>query len=442
MAIKRIREFLSAPVSPAPLAVFRMLFGALMLISVIRFAAMGWIDSMYIQPKVFFPYFGFEWIKPLAGAAMYVVFGIMALACVGIAIGLFYRISSILFFLLFTYAEMIDKTNYLNHYYFISLIAFLIIFLPAGKVYSVDNHLRRRLNPVAISRWTIFVLQAQIGLVYFFAGVAKVGEDWLVDAAPLRYWLPAYSHLPVIGPFMESGAVALVFSWAGCLFDLCIPFVLFYRRAVYAGFALVVIFHAVTGLLFHIGMFPLIMITGTTAFLPATFHEKVIGRIFGSAVTTRETSFISMKSHAIALLAGWFFIQLIVPMRYLFYSGPVSWTEQGFRFSWRVMRIEKAGAAFFTVKDPFTGRECDIDNRDYLTPIQEKMMATQPDMMVDYAKFLKMEFGKRGIRDPEVRVKSFVTLNGSGSREFVDPSFNLAQASNNWFTNKSWIRVY
>ena len=91
-----------------------MAFGILMLLSTLRFIAKGWVYTMYIKPKLFFPYYGFEWIKPLEGNLMYVVFGILAIAALCIALGLFYRASAILFFLVFTYVELIDKTNYLS----------------------------------------------------------------------------------------------------------------------------------------------------------------------------------------------------------------------------------------------------------------------------------------------------------------------------------------
>ena len=34
-------------------------------------------------------------------------------------------------------------------------------------------------------------------------------------------------------------------------------------------------------------------------------------------------------------------IQVIFPLRYIFYPGELFWHEQGYRFSWRVMLMEK-----------------------------------------------------------------------------------------------------
>lgn len=139
---------------------------------------------------------------------------------------------------------------------------------------------------------------------------------------------------------------------------------------------------------------------------------------------------------------SYFVMQFFLPFRYLFYKGNLFWTEQGYRFSWRVMLMEKAGTAFFYIRDRTTGKETEVDNKNHLTYMQEKMMATQPDMMVDYAKYLKKEYEKKGFVNPIVRAQSFVTLNGSGSREFIDSEIDLSEQSNTIFKNRDWVKSY
>ena len=79
------------------------------------------------------------------------------------------------------------------------------------------------------------------------------------------------------------------------------------------------------------------------------------------------------------MIAGYFLLQLLLPLRFLLYPGKLFWTEQGYRFSWRVMLMEKAGAAYFTVKDAAGQKSQVVENRLHLTTLQEKMMSTQPD---------------------------------------------------------------
>ncbi len=68
-------------------------------------------------------------------------------------------------------------------------------------------------------------------------------------------------------------------------------------------------------------------------------------------------------------------IQLLFPWRYLLYPEELFWTEEGYRFSWRVMLMEKAGYAEFKVVDSKTGKRFYVDNSDFLSPFQEKQMA-------------------------------------------------------------------
>jgi hypothetical protein len=441
----RLLKYLKQPVNSAPLVIFRIAFGVLMFLSILRFILKGWVYNMYILPKMYFPYYGFEWVKPLGETGMYVVFFILLLASLGIMLGAFYRLSAILFFILFTYVELIDKTNYLNHYYFVSLVAFMMIFLPAEKNFSLDNKWKVRQDANSIPRFFIILPQLQMFLVYFFAGIAKLNYDWLFEAQPLKIWLPAFSHYPIIGGLMEKDWIAYVFCWFGCIYDLSIGFFLFNKRTVNIAYVFVIIFHAATALFFNIGMFPYIMMTITIIFFKEETHLRLVNflkRVFRYKDSYREISEFRMNKNLIALFLIYFLFQILMPFRYTLYDGKLFWTEQGYRFSWRVMLMEKAGTAFFFVRDSKSGREVEVDNKKYLTYMQEKMMSTQPDMMVDYAKFLKREFETKGFTDVKVRAQTYVTLNGSGSREFTDPNVDLSAESNSIFKNKNWVKSY
>jgi hypothetical protein len=102
------------------------------------------------------------------------------------------------------------------------------------------------------------------------------------------------------------------------------------------------------------------------------------------------------------------------------------------------MLMEKGGTAFFYVKDPDSGKQCEVINNQYLTSFQEKMMSTQPDMILQFAHHLDKEFRKKGFSDPIVTVESYVTLNGKGSRLFIDSSVDLSRQHENLLP-KTWI---
>ena len=449
VSLSKIKDSLEKPVHIAPLAMFRFLFGGIMLISIVRFALNGWIYDLYIEPQYHFTYFGFEWVKAPGDLGMYLIFALMGLAAFGVMIGAFYRWSASLFFLSFTYVELIDKTNYLNHYYFVSIIAFLLVLVPAGSYFSFDSWKKGTILE-KVPRWQLGIFRLQLGMVYFFAGIAKLNPDWLFLAQPLKTWLPAKSHLPLIGPLLKIKLVAYIFSWFGALYDLFIPFLLSFRRSRPFAYLMVIGFHVMTWLLFQIGMFPFIMILSTLVFFSTEWHLKRIKWI--ESLVNRSGLFVrkslqtvsssGAKSWRYRVLVGivsvHFILQLLLPFRYVLYPGKLFWTEQGYRFSWRVMLMEKAGYAIFRVRDPETGHEAEIYNLDYLSPNQEKMMSTQPDMILQFAHFIDHSYRKKGIKDPEVRAEVYVTLNGSGSRLFIDPERDLS-LERETFGHKDWI---
>ena len=73
------KKYLSQSVSAAPLAVFRICFGLMMLFSIIRFWSKGWIEKLYIDPVFHFKYYGFEWVTDL-GSNIYLLFIICGLS--------------------------------------------------------------------------------------------------------------------------------------------------------------------------------------------------------------------------------------------------------------------------------------------------------------------------------------------------------------------------
>ena len=155
---------------------------------------------------------------------------LMGLSAIGIALGAFYRLSCLSFFLTFSYIELLDAAYYLNHYYFVSLMAFTLLLLPAHRAFSLDVSWGRVLAAEMVPFWMRALPAFWLGMVYLYAGLAKVNADWLLHGLPLRLWLPAFSHWPVVGILFSKPEVALVFSWAGMLFDVCIPFLLLIKR--------------------------------------------------------------------------------------------------------------------------------------------------------------------------------------------------------------------
>lgn len=419
-ATERARAWVAAPTSALPLLVFRAAFGLTLFASTLRFVARGWVEELYLAPSFHFSYYGFGWLKPLPGAGLYLVFAGMAFCALGIAAGRGYRLSTVGFFVLFTYVELLDKAYYLNHYYFVSLLSFLLLFLPLPGSFRAT-----------VPRWVGLVLRLQVGQVYFWAGVAKLKADWLLHALPLRLWLPAHTDFPLIGPLFDYGWVALGMSWAGALFDLTVPFLLSWRRTRPLAYVLLLGFHAVTGTLFPIGVFPWVMSACALVFFTADDYAWLAqraGRALPVPPTSPEVPPVGGARAGAAglfLVAGFFALQMLLPLRHWLYPGDVLWTEEGFRFAWNVMLVEKSGTVTFHLHEPATGRRWLVYPGDSLTRQQEKQMAFQPDMILEFAHHLERDWRAQGGSNVEVRAEAHVSLNGRPSRLLLDPTVDL-----------------
>ena len=442
---KLFNNLFSKLTSIASLVIFRVVFGVLMIISTLRFMMAGWINEHFIDPPFHFKFYGFEWVEVLSPFGMYVLHGVMLLASVGITLGLFYRLSAVVLFLTFTYVELIDLTYYLNHYYFVSLICLLLIFIPANGFASLDVKFNFRKPLSHVPAWNINILKFQIFFVYFYAGLAKLNYDWLVNSLPLKIWLPANDKIPFLGSFFAHEYAPYIFSWGGMLYDTFIVFFLLWKPTRIWAYICVIIFHTIVGILFQIGIFPVMMIGVTLIFfswefiMPNAFAES------GEQLPTTNKQVEEPKIEKYynkriqnSLLIGFIVFQLIFPWRYVLYPGSLFWTEEGYRFSWRVMLMEKAGTATFYVKGAETNREGIVNNLEFLNTHQEKQMAMQPDMILQFAHFLGEYYEKQGVKNPQVRVEAWVTLNARPSQLLIDPKVDLMTKADGW-KHKEWI---
>ena len=448
MEIKeKLNSLLFKQVNPEPLAFFRIVFGILMLFSTIRFIAKGWVTEFYIEPSYFLKYPYFHWVQNPGEIGIYILFSTLLISSLFVTIGFKYRFSIIAFFISFMYIELIDITYYLNHYYFISLTAFLLIFMPAASCFSIDALSKGEAKEIA--NWPVLIIKFQVAIVYIFAGLAKLNYDWLIEAMPLAIWLPAHNNLPIIGKFMTMKITAYIFSWFGAIYDLFIVFFLIYPKTRKVAYFFVIVFHLSTWLLFNIGVFPFVMIALTTIYFDSSFQIKTINRLKHTIgyntkqLDNKNTHSYKQRKQAIVSISILIFTlsQIAIPLRFLLYDGKLFWYEEGYRFSWRVMLMEKSGTAFFTVKDNNTGKKYEVVNSDYLTSNQEKQMNTQPDLILQFVEIIENDFRNKGFENISIYADSFVKLNDSYSRRYIDNNVDLTTVNYNDDLD-NWILPY
>ena len=195
-------------------------------------------------------------------------------------------------------------------------------------------------------------------------------------------------------------------------------------------------------------MFPHIMIFCSMIFFGSNLHGKALKAIkiilkslglFFKNQKLKQSDKLNIigQKITIPILIIFFFLQAIIPFRYIAYPGELFWHEQGYRFSWRVMLIEKVGYTNFRIKNSNDGTSFIVNSADFLTPFQEKQMSFQPDFILEFAHYLGDIYSSENNR-VEVYADSFVALNGRASQRFVDPTVNLYNEKES-INNKTWI---
>ena len=484
--MRQLTDLLFRPRSITPLVTFRVVMGLLLCVGILRTWYQGWIERLYLEPQFFFKFPYFDWVPHPGETGIYLLFGVAGLSALFIALGFLYRLSAFSFFLSFTWIQLIDATNYLNHYYLVCLLGFLLLFVPANRAYSLDVLFGWTKPQRSVPFWCIGIFLLQLVIVYTFAGIAKINYEWLIRAMPLRIWLPEHTDLPILGYFFQFTWFAYLFSWAGMLYDLTIAYFLLWYRSRPVAYFFVVIFHLLTLLLFNIGLFPAIMIGATLIFFSDRWHLrlwKLVDSVALSFDNLRKTilkdqsasssektktskklrgnqleegSKVIVDSNCLEekilkeekkfknqiiplLLGGYFLLQVFLPLRHLSYGGELLWREDSYRFGWRVMLVEKTGNATFYVQDSAGPKRQEVVSTTYLTDYQAKQMAIQPDFMLQFAHFLAREFEQRhGFVDPKVTADVFVAMNGKTSARLIDPTVDLAAQQEGW-GRRSWV---
>lgn len=466
--LKDYHSSLFTPVHGSTLALFRILFGVIMGAQAFN-KYMDYVPYAFAPDRFHFTYPFADWIHPWGGDGMYVHIIVMGIAGICIGLGLFYRISSLVFAFCYTMIFLIDKTNYNNHYYLISMLAWIMIFLDANAVASMDNVIRkggkkarilalifgnvfflinefmeknlRKWKPsVNIPKWNLFILQAMFFIVYFYGGLAKLNPDWL-QGEPARQWYIDRSDALFIGSFFREAWFPYFIAYGGLLFDLSAGFLLIFSKTRKLILVPIFLFHLFNHWQMNIGIFPFTMMGATILFFPP---DTVLRWFGGKAPEPLEENRIRLKRRTyirrVTFMIGPFLaFQLLFPFRHYLIPGNVSWTEEGHQFSWHMKLRDKEGIIFWKVKNPATGEVIHISPGDELYGRQARKLASRPQMTWQYAQHLAQSFEQQGMKDPEVYVESLASLNGRPYQWLIDPRVNLAKVEYKVWSHNEWI---
>ena len=454
-----LNKFLYKPIDIAPLVFFRIVFGLLGFMDVIGVWAYYHMHKDTFNPNnIQIKYYGFEWVQSMPDPWISIAFWVIGIAGLCVAFGKWYRIAAIVFALGFSYIFFLEKCNYLNHGYLFCVLSYLMIFFPANRAFSLDLRSNPEIYAKYIPRWPIFTLQFLMATVYIFGGIAKINQDWL-RALPLRVWLPYKKDYFLIGPLLEQEWVAWLMSYGGILHDLFIIPLMLFKRTRIVAFIICCSFHLTNVAVFQIGIFPWLSIAVTALFFEPDFPRKLVQFVQSKvtivaqwatnyqtyinrlAVSQGQTLELKNKTLISVFVIALITINLCLPLRHHLYDSNVSWTEEGHRYSWRMMLRGKRGSGYFHVRDLAGTKEI---KRYYankiLTSRQNRKFKTQPDMILFVAHHIRDLYMVKWDSDSVAVYPHFkAKLNGRNYQPYTDPTVNLSLVQWSWTKPYSWI---
>lgn len=423
----------------SPLIIFRMLFGFLLFVESWGAILTGWVKTNLISPKVFFSFIGFEWLHPLPGYGMYFYFICMGVLGLLVMIGYRYRLSLLCFTILWTAQYLMQKTAYNNHYYFLTLICFLMLFLPANAYYSIDVKRNKNIKSLTMPQWCSFVLILQVSILYIYASIAKLYPDWL-DGTFTRLLYSHKTDFPFIGKFFTEKWFYISIAYLGILFDgLIVPMMLWKKTRTLALIASL-IFHLSNSFILKVGIFPYFALSFIVFFYP----PDTIRRIFFKKrpeLSLKTYNYTNKNQTYILLVIIYFIIQLLLPIRHYFIKGDVFWTEEGHRLSWRMMLRQRNGSTYFTIIDKKTKEILTFNMHDLFTEKQIHRIDCYPDFIWQAAQYIKQDFKQKN-KEIEIYANTKISVNAHPFKQFIDPKIDLASVSWDYFKHSNWILLY
>lgn len=437
-------DALFRPVAIDWLVWLRVAFGVALLAFVYFAYAKGWNYLAKAEGLIHFAHAGFEWLPVLPPRLMHATYIAVAVCGALIAAGLFYRPATVVAAVAFGYLLFLDQTIYQNHLYLVFLLAVLLIFMPAQGAASIDAMLRPRLRRTHVPAWTLGLVRFQLGVVYFYGGLAKLNPEWMSgrSVASQLVDLKETMHEGLV-PLSEHAGFVAMLTWGGLAFDLLIVPMLLWRKTRLLAFLMVAFFHVTNALIFPIDFFPWFMLAATAVFFPPEFPRRVakwagLGpieefRTPEPAIAAAAGGVLPEPSRTrrratVLLLVVYASFQILYPLRIYVYPGEVYWTGLGDNFSWQMRTMSKQLTAFYVATDRATGRSWVVEPRDYLVQGQLTKFRA-PEMYVHLAREIARRIQESGEAKGPVEMRAIVLMSlNRGERRFgFNPNDDLTK---------------
>lgn len=372
---KQWRDLFFEPQDALALAAFRILWGMMLMYEMYLFSRNNFakMQMHYYGSEYRMPFENFEWMEKPKRENMEILIQLGFVSALGITTGCMYRTSTIAFVCIFSFMFLLEAAHYLNHFYLLIIITFTMIFVDANARWSVDCNISpKRYFRSHVPAWMTRVFVELLVIVYTWATIVKLNEDWL-RAEPLRHWLHPKSVEagPWVSSLLEKWYMAYVFSYGGIMIDMLQPLLFKQSGWLFAiGFGLSFVFHFTNKVLMNIGLFPFMCIILSTLCL----RDGWVRYLGGSEIDVNEDAKIECRLHkksnnyvpsgsnlyrdglswsqvcVVFLLCCWIVFHIVFPARYMLHTTRTQqpWNEIDHNFSWRMkLRTKNCDGFFF-----------------------------------------------------------------------------------------------
>jgi len=448
LRLDKIVPYLLEPQSVLSMALLRIALGVCVMFQAYRKGARVFSGTAE-QDGLAFVYQLFEWVKYSPDQAELLAF-CWFVSGLAFAAGFMFRVTAPICTLLTIYQFLISPEAYLNHEYMAVIFLLLMSVGPSHHRLSIDRLIWR--FPGFAPRYHLLTLRIQTEIILVYAGLVKINADWL-QLQPLSNWLIDLQDLFFLGSLWNQQWAVAVGAYGIILLHVFGAPLLFFRRTRLWIFLLYIPFHLTNAMIFLIDIFPWMTIAATTLFFEPDWPGRVLAAVSARIRQVRDWSYHAIEQTAVMHQPGrldlmllsfytlWLFMQIVIPTRPMLYPGPVAWTGEGHRFSWRMMLDRKTcPTMLFVITDQNSQVFFVVNPKTLMFTPKVERICREPDHILRLAHQIR----ERHIEDfhlPEnTRIYAVImkSVNYRAASLYADPTVDLGQEKLS-FKHYSWI---
>ena len=289
-------KFFFAEFDPAPLALFRIIFGIFLTVMFLALAP-NWVKyygpgGVRPEPAGYNGWSLFVWTQQWIPIAVYWYLGL--LASIALAIGWKTRWSVVCLFIIQSSMNHADPMTINGEDLVIRLLLFCAIFAPLGQRFSIDRWLLLKKHPHSVqvfAIWPLRLMQVNIALIYAFSLPLKLAADTSWWNGEAIYWVmmtSTWNRWPIHHLFYNEILSNLI-TYSTVFIEGSFPILIWFKKTRIPILAAISGFHlGLAILLQHVSFFSISMICAFILFIPAKHINSMI-QFFTNQLSVKYT---------------------------------------------------------------------------------------------------------------------------------------------------------